>query len=123
MQRWRVTPSANPPYTPPLPPPKLPQIRRRLILSHRHQQAVRAQHVVLLADDDMLVVGRAGVRAPLVIARAAIAAGDRPGTRERVVDDGDLVAQHVRSLVEADALAHDGLLVRMEGDAARVVDV
>src|SRR6476660_92810 len=70
------------------------QVRRLLVLPDRHQQAIGAQEIVLLADDDMLIVGGADVLAPLVVALATIAAGDGPGSRQRVVDDGDLVAQH-----------------------------
>src|SRR4051812_33099992 len=53
-----------------------------------------------------------------------IAAGDRPGTRQRVVDGGDFIAQHVRiRLVEADALLDDGALVPVEWQAAAVIDM
>src|SRR5262245_19595859 len=103
---------------------EIAQIRRLLILPDRHQEAICAQEIVLLADNHMLVVGGADVFAPSVVALATVAAGHRPGTRERIVDDGDLVAQHVRvGLVEADALLDDGALVRMERRAAAVVDM
>src|SRR5262252_9101840 len=98
---------------------EIAQIRGLLILPDRHQEAIGAQEVILLADDDMLVVGGADVFAPSVVALATVAASHRPGTCERVVDDGDLVAQHVRvRLVETDALLDDGPLVRMERRAA-----
>jgi len=44
-----------------------------------HQQAIRAQEIVFLADDDVLVVGGADVLAPSVVALATIAAGDVHG--------------------------------------------
>src|SRR5215471_15351671 len=90
------------------------QVRGLLILPDRHQEAIGAQEIILLADDDVLVVGGADVLAPSVVALATIAAGDGPGPRQRVVDGGDLVAQQVGiGLVEADALLDDGALVRM----------
>src|SRR5215468_7596460 len=103
---------------------EMAQVRRLLVLPDRHQIAIGAEEIVLLADDDVLVVGGTYVLTPSVVALASIAAGHRPGPRERAVDDGDLVAQHVRvGLVEADALLDDGALVWMKRRAAGIVDM
>jgi hypothetical protein len=40
---------------------EMPQVRRLLILPDRHQQAIGAQEIILLADDDVLVVGSANI--------------------------------------------------------------
>src|SRR5262245_42477471 len=44
---------------------EVPQVRGRLILADRHQEAVRAQHVVVAADLQMIVVLGADAFAPL----------------------------------------------------------
>jgi hypothetical protein len=51
---------------------EISQIRRRLILARRHQQAVRAQHVILLADGDVRIAFGADVLEPDEVALAAI---------------------------------------------------
>src|SRR5262245_13488439 len=100
---WSPSPAARRRKRSPL--LEIAPVRWRVVLADRHQQAVRAQHVILLADDDMLVVGRTVIRTPGVVAKAAIASCDRPGTRQRIVDGGDLVAHHVGIvLVQADTL-------------------
>src|SRR5262245_18502249 len=81
------------------------QVRRRLVLARRHQQAVRAQHVVLLADGDVCIALGADVLEPDEVVLAAILLGHHPGTAERIVDGGDLIEQNVGTvLVEGDAL-------------------
>src|SRR6266567_3159080 len=69
---------------------EMPKIRRALVLPRRHQVAVGAAHVVLLADEDLLVAFRADVLAPEIprIGIALVVFDHRPGTRERVVDHG-----------------------------------
>src|SRR5215470_13247048 len=94
---------------------EIAQVRWRLVLARRHQQAVRAQHVVLLADGDVRIAFGADVLEPDEVALAAILFDDRPGARERIVDGGDLVDQDVGiALVERDALLDDGLVVLVQ---------
>src|SRR5262249_10959336 len=53
---------------------------------------------------------------------APIILGDGPGTRQRMVDGGDLVVEKVRiGLVQVDALPDDALVVAVERNAADVV--
>src|SRR5579872_7050441 len=68
------------------------QIRRRLVLLGRHQEPIRAQHIALLADDDVIVVLGAIVVAPerpLLVRLAAICLADGPRTRQGMVDHRD----------------------------------
>src|SRR5262245_36607382 len=91
---------------------EISQIRRRLPLLGRHEKAIPAQHVVLLADDDMIVGlgtvllipgGKALLTSPVVL-------HDRPGTRQRIVDHGDLVMGDVGvGFVDEDLLFDDAL--------------
>src|SRR5215813_7327573 len=77
---------------------EIAQIRRRLILLDRHQEAVGAEEIVLLADDDMNIVFHADVLAPpdrSLGGDAAVVLGDGPRTRQRIVDHGDFVMQNV----------------------------
>src|SRR4051812_45924461 len=95
--------------------PEMPQVRRRLVLARRHQIAVGAQQVILLADEDVLVVLAAGIFEPDRRWRAAITAHHHPRPRQSMVDGGDLVAQHARSVgIEEDALLHDRLVVLVQ---------
>src|SRR6267142_425493 len=104
---------------------EIAQIRWWLILLDRHQEAVGAEEIVLLADDDMNIVFGADVLAPpdrSLGGDTAVVLGDGPGPRQRIVDHGDLVVQHVRiSLVEINPFLDHGLAVRVEGNAAGVV--
>src|SRR5713101_6888423 len=100
------------------------QIRRRLILPHRHQIAVSAQEIVLLADDDMLVALGANRLAPdrafFCIAKVLLDNG--PRTRQSIVDDGNFIIKRVRiGLVEIDPLLDDGLVVLVQRKAGAVV--
>src|SRR5262245_4077697 len=93
---------------------EMSQIGRFLPLAHRHQQAVGADEVALVADRDGTVVLGAQILAPdrEWVRIASIALGYRPGAGERVVEHGDVVAQHVAiGLVEIDALLDDGAVV------------
>src|SRR5262249_9509954 len=98
------------------------QVRRRLILLDRHQVAVAAHHVIVLADPDVMIVLGAMVEIPDHIAAfALILLGNGPGPRERIVDGGDLVEQDVLvRLVDGDALLDDGLAIVVQLDAARL---
>src|SRR5262245_62381986 len=75
---------------------EISQIGRRLVLLGGHQVAVRAHHVDLFPDADMLVpLGTNGLE-PYRIAHAMIALDDCPGTGERMVDGCDFVLENVR---------------------------
>ena len=72
---------------------EIAQIRRRLVLLGRHQVAVRAQEIVVLADARRGCCSRRSsssrqIRCGLL---AEVALGHRPGARQRIVDDRDLV--------------------------------
>src|SRR5262249_23205906 len=71
---------------------EMPQVGRRLAFLRRHQEAVGAEEVALLADGDVVVVLRAQVLAPewILVRRAAVALHHRPWPGERIVDDCDL---------------------------------
>src|SRR4030095_6812472 len=75
---------------------EMPQVGWRLALLCRHEEPVRAEEVALLADGDVIVVLRTQILAPerILIGGAAIALGYDPWPRERIVDDGNLVAQN-----------------------------
>src|SRR5262249_46290816 len=100
------------------------QVRRRLVLLRRHQVAVGADVVDLLADADMRIVLGADRLAPpdsLPARGATIVLGDGPGPRQGVVDGGDLVVQQVHiALVEIDALLDHGLVVLVHRNAGAV---
>src|SRR5437660_5060676 len=76
---------------------EISQIRRRLVLLGRHQEAICAQHIVLLADFDVIVVLGAVDLAPVRprIWLAAIALGHRPRTRQRMVEHRDFVVKDI----------------------------
>src|SRR5262249_772545 len=103
---------------------EIAQIRRRLVLLRRHQLAIGAEIVVLLADAHMRVELRAHVRLPdrarIGIAEAGLQLLVRP--RERVIDDGDLVIELVGiGLVEPDALLDDGVAILVKRDSGDIV--
>src|SRR5262249_33511987 len=101
---------------------EMPQIRRRLVLAQRHQQAVAVDKIVL-ADEHVLIALDADVLHPDRVARAAIAPCDSPRTRQGVIDGGDLVEQQIGiGLVQGDTLLHHGLVVFMQRNSARVED-
>src|SRR5215813_2573406 len=68
------------------------QVGRRLALAHRHQEAIGADIIVVLADLDVAVVFRAIVFEPHhVLLLAHVFLGDGPGPRQRLVECGDLI--------------------------------
>ena len=73
-----------------------------------------------LADQDLMVVFRAVLLEPdhrTILADVFL--GHDPRSRERIIDGGDLVVDDVLVvLVEIEALLGDGLVVRMQGNAA-----
>src|SRR5437660_11939194 len=71
---------------------EIPQIRRALAFLGRHQQAIGAEHVILVADHDVIVVlaiflGPVRLR----IWAAAVVLGHRPWPRQRVIEHRDVV--------------------------------
>src|SRR5258708_37012665 len=61
---------------------EISQIRRRLVLLGGHQEAIRAQHVALLADDEMRVVLGTRHLDPVGL-RVAWIPAVRPGARAK----------------------------------------
>src|SRR5262245_58084616 len=70
---------------------EISQIRRRLVLLGGHQVAIRAHHVDLFADADMLVALGTNGLDPDRSAHAMVALDDGPGTGQRMVDGRDFV--------------------------------
>src|SRR5215469_6529419 len=104
---------------------EISKIGRRLILLGRHQQAASAQIVGLLADPDVAlpigadVFGPSGPR----IEGAAVALGHAPGSRQGMVYHRDLIVEQIGiGLAKVEPLFDDALIVRMQWNAARVVD-
>src|SRR5262249_2836623 len=98
---------------------EIAQVGRGLVLAGRHQLAIGAQEIVVLADDDMVVVLAADVLVPDDVALLAdVSLGDGPRLGEGIVDHGDLVEQSIfGGLVELDALLDDGLVVPVQWNA------
>src|SRR5580693_7530232 len=93
-------------------PLEISQVRRRLVALARHQHAVGAEEIVLLADQDMVIVLRAVPLEPDLPGVAPVGLGDGPWPGQRVVDGGDLVVQNAGvGAVEIDALLEDGRVV------------
>src|SRR5262249_49664838 len=67
------------------------QVRRGLVPPGRHQQPVRAEEIVFLTEDDLVVAFRAVVLAPdrMRIRVASIGLVDRPRPRQGMVDHRD----------------------------------
>src|SRR5262249_50340062 len=88
-----------------------------------HDETLGTQKVRLTLDPDVRVVLRAVVLDPpgLVDKAAAVVLGDGPGTHQGVVEHGDFIVDVVRFVfLERVAFLDDGLVVRMQRDAARV---
>src|SRR5216684_5928876 len=104
---------------------EIAQIRRWLVLVGGHQQAVRAQEIGLPPNIDMDVGLGANVLVPpdrLLGLGATVVLRDGPRARQRVIDDGDFVVQHVGiAFVEIDALLDDALIVPVQRSAADIV--
>src|SRR5262249_13904136 len=103
---------------------EIAQVRRRLVLLDRHQQAVGAEEIRLVADADHGIVqgadGAGPARPRVGIARRLLE--DDPRLAQRVIEHGDLVVDDVLvGLVEIDLLLDHGLAVLMERNAAGVV--
>jgi hypothetical protein len=100
------------------------QIRRRLVLSGGHQEAVRAEHVVLVGDGDVIVGFRTILFRPSgigIIRAAPVVLHDGPRPRQRVVDHRDLVMGYIAVvLVDVNPFLDDGLVVGMQRKAAGV---
>src|SRR5882724_5536990 len=72
---------------------ELAQVRRRLILAGRHQEAVGAEEILLLADLHLVLVLAADGLEPGRFPLPVIGPRHRPRARERIIDHGDVVAQ------------------------------
>src|SRR6516164_84907 len=72
------------------------QVGRRLALAGRHQLAVGAEEIALLADHHVMIVLDADVLVPGGVAIAVVGPRHRPWSGQRMIDDRDLVAQNVR---------------------------
>src|SRR6266850_2507795 len=101
---------------------EIPQVRRLLALLCGHEKAVRAYHVVVFADSKMEVGFGAVLFRPFgkdVLRVAPVVLCHRPGTRECVVNHGDLVMGDVRiGLVDVKAFLDDGLVVPVQRNAS-----
>src|SRR5258707_5396188 len=105
-------------------PVEILQIRRRLIFAGRHQQAIGAEEVVVLADHHMRIVLAADPLAPdrLRIGIAQIVFRHRPRARQSMVNGGDFVVQDARiGFVDVDALLEHALIVLVQRQAACVI--
>src|SRR5205085_8449215 len=73
------------------------EIRSGLAFPDRHQQTIRAQDVILIADAHVSVVLGANVFGPdwPRSRSAAVASLDRPWMRQRMVDRCDLVVKDI----------------------------
>jgi hypothetical protein len=101
---------------------EISQIWERLVLPGRHQQPIRAEHVVFPADGDMIVLAAIffGPSRPWIWI-APIALHHGPRLRQSVVDHRDFVMGHVGiSLVDVNPLLDHGLIVRVQWKAAAV---
>src|SRR5438046_3446618 len=76
-----------------LPDVEIFQVGRRLVLAHRHDGAVAAEEVALLADGDVGLAFDAVVFEPPDLVRLLALPGlaHAPGPRQRVVDRGHLI--------------------------------
>src|SRR5258708_21915547 len=95
------------------------------ILLNRHQEAVGAQEIVLLPDDDVNVVFGTNILTPpdwLVPDNATVVLHDRPWTRQRIVDRGDFIVQKiVIDFVEVNLFLDDSAAVFVERNASGVL--
>src|SRR6516225_11473799 len=104
---------------------EISQIRRRLVLSRRHQVAVFTHPIDLRADAKEWNSLVADILGPVRqwIEGAPVVLHHRPWTGQCMVGHGDFVMQEVSiGLVEVDALLDDGLIVLVQRDAAAVED-
>src|SRR5215472_5283166 len=93
---------------------EIAQVRWRLVFAGRHQVAVAAAVVGLLSDPKQLVVTGAVILKPFRIfdRQATIGLRHRPWAVVGVVDQGDIVAQHIGlGPIEDEALLDDRLVV------------
>src|SRR5215813_5564948 len=74
------------------------QVRRWLVLADRHQEAIRALEVPVLADDDVVVSLVAKIFRPQRLVLTIVVPRHRPGPGQRVVDGRDLRMKKIRLL-------------------------
>src|SRR5438105_14606636 len=102
---------------------KISQIWRMLPLLGGHQTSITADHVVLVANLDMIVALAANFFDPhgLRIWLPAIGLENRPRPRQCIVDHGDLVDEGVGVVPgEVNLLFDDGLIVVMQRNSTGV---
>src|SRR5215467_14092093 len=119
---------ANPPYTAGHSQASLrqvleiAQIRRRLVLADRHQHAVSAHEIALLADGDHRVGLDAGALGPAVTHIVSIFLVHGPGPSQRTIVYGDDVVKDCRiGLVAEDPFLEDRLVVEVKRQAGCVI--
>ena len=100
------------------------QIWRCLILARRHKMPVAADHIVLVADEHVMVVLGTDLFEPNRLAArvATVTARNRPGSCQRVIDDGDFVVQDIGiDLVGIEPFLNDCSIIAVKRDSAAVV--
>src|SRR6266849_1699311 len=99
------------------------QARRRLILLGWPDKAILVQEVCFITDANRVALPDARVLVPLRlrVRGAPVVLQHRPGPRQRMVEDRDLVMQEVLvGLVEEDALFDDRLIVLVQRNSAQI---
>src|SRR5205823_3049775 len=102
---------------------EIPQVRRRLALLGRHQESVVAQHIVLAAQEDVLIGFDASGLGPdrPHLRRAAIILNHRPRPRQPVIDDRDFIVQDVLvPFVAVDTLFHGRMIIGVQWNGGAV---
>src|SRR5262245_25094738 len=103
---------------------EISQIRRRLAFLGRHQQAVRTQEVILIADHDLAVAFVADAFAPAWTRIRVAPEGlvHAPRLRQGVVEHGNLIMKDVRiTLIEMEPLLEDRLIVKVQRQSSGIV--
>src|SRR5438876_5142749 len=103
---------------------EISQIRGRLILLGGHQQAVRAEEIVFLADDNVCVAFLAPGFGPLLrlFRNAPVLPVGGPWSRQGIIDHGGEDMNNVRlGLVDKEPLLEDRLIVKGQRQPACVV--
>ena len=96
---------------------EISQIGRCLILLCRHQEAIRAQEIVFLANDDIHVAFGTVLFHPdrMRVGISLKGLVDTPWPRQSVIEDGDFVMEDVRIvLVEIKPLFKGRLIVEVQ---------
>src|SRR6266478_5201850 len=101
--------------------PQIFRIGWRLILLDRHEVAFAVREIQFAADRHPTIVLGAGIFLINRVELAPIEARYSPRPRQRMVEGGDLIAQHVRiGLVEINPLLDERLVVAVQRNAGRI---